>query len=91
MPFMSEGVLHKLLISSRTRDSAELVRNPLLREIFRLMQDSYWSDRRSGSAEYHRCYSVRISNKEDKTASESAFAYMHIGWETPLVGIITTI
>lgn len=30
------------------------------------MQDFYWSDRSSGSAGYHHCYSVKISSKDNK-------------------------
>lgn len=41
------------------------------------MQDFYWSDRRSGSAGYHHCYSVKISSKDNKAEPESAFTYMH--------------
>lgn len=41
------------------------------------MQDFYWSDRRSGSAGYHHCYSVKISSKDNKAEPESAFTYVH--------------
>jgi len=55
------------------------------------MQDLYKSGRRPGGAGYHHCYSARISSKDNKTASESAFPYMYTVWETHLVGIMKTI
>lgn len=60
------------------------------------MQDFYWSDRNSGSAGYHHCYSVKISSKDKKAAPESAFTtcmlrekscWQHYDYLTPFAEI----
>lgn len=75
VPLSSERILHKLFICFRIRDSARSAQK-LLREIFRLMKDFYWSSGGSGSIEFHHCYSVRINQREGKAASKPVFAYM---------------
>lgn len=75
VPLTSERILHKLFICFRIRDSVRSGQK-LLREIFGLMKDFYWSSGGSGSIEYHHCCSVRINQREGKAASKPAFAYV---------------
>lgn len=51
------------------------------------MQDFYWSDRSSGSAGYHHCYSVKISSRDNKAAPESAFTTCLLGGEWVLAAL----
>lgn len=52
------------------------------------MQDFYWSDRSSGSAGYHHCYSVKISSKDNKAAPQSAFTTCMLGGEWVLLAAL---